>query len=221
LNIIICIYILAVFQDSKNFLNKFFEFFKFWKQVNEDPEAGEPSFPAFKNKQEAGMATQYSEEDIKKAKEEEAAKVKAEMLAEFAEKEARSAAKTRKQGISDWCDVQVEKGVIAPAWIKAGLKEFMESCDAEEEITFSEEKKGNALDWIKDFIEGFPKLVDFKEVASREKDVGAGDAGTKLEKFIRDKMEKKPELGYNAAFAEVQKEYPELVTEYISDMKGE
>ena len=209
-------------KEGKMTFKDFMEIFRFWKQVEEDPELKMPVSHA--QTKEDTVDKSFTEADLEKVKKEAAEKAagdaREEMKKEFAEKDRKQAAVDRKNKISDWCDTQIEKGKLAPAWVASGIKEFMESCNAEEEISFSEDRKESSLEWFKGFITDLPKLVDFSEIASREKDIGAGDAGTKLEKYTRDKMKENSELGYNAAFSEVQNEHPELVTEYILDMRG-
>ena len=61
--------------------------------------------------------------------------------------------------------------------------------------------------------------MEFREVAGRDTDVGAGGAGGKIEALIRKKREAKPELGYSAAFSEVQVENPALAAEYAQEVK--
>lgn len=137
--------------------------------------------------------------------------------AEFVEKTKQAARDARGKEITAFCDTMLKDGKIIPAWAKSGLSEFMQNLEAEEVVEFSEGKKTSALDWFKNFLEELPKVVEFKEIASRDNDVGAGDAGGKLEKLTRAKMAEK-KIGYSAAFAEVQTEHPDLVTEYRTEM---
>jgi len=140
--------------------------------------------------------------------------------AEFAEKMKQAAREARGREISAFCDTMLKEGKIIPAWAKSGLAEFLSNLDAENVVEFSEGNKTSALDWFKNFLKELPKVVEFKEIASRDKDVGAGDAGAKLEKLTRDKMDEK-KIGYSAAFAEVQTEHHDLVNDYMTEMKGE
>jgi len=158
-------------------------------------------------------------ETLKAAKKEAAEEERKKADAEFAEKQRTDKKELVRQEVSNWCETKLRDGKIVPAWAKAGLSEFMQNLEAEEEIKFSEGNKKSQLDWFKDFLEELPKVIDFGEIASREKDIGAGDAGAKLEQLVKDKMDKK-EIGYNPAFAEVQAEHPDLVEEYMSEMKA-
>ena len=75
-------------------------------------------------------------------------------------------------GIQEFCDGMVQEGKVAPAWLDLGLKEFLESLAGNEPIEFNEGTKKTPLAWIKDFFENqMPKLVAFKEVAVRDKDI--------------------------------------------------
>lgn len=183
-----------------------------------------------KNKEEEIMA--YTEEQLQaklnQQKTEFAEKLEAEKKlaadaalkkanADFAEKTKLAAREARGKEITAFCGTLLTQGKIIPAWAKSGLAEFMQNLDAENVVEFSEGKKTSALDWFKNFIEELPKVVEFKEIASRDKDIGAGDAGGKLEKLTRNKMAEK-KIDYSAAFAEVQTEHPDLVTEYRTEM---
>jgi len=143
---------------------EFIEFLKFWKTEGREL-LGEPA-------PEGGKT--FSEEDVK-AREDAARKKAAEEAkktteAEFAEK-ARKAAKSRRgEEITAFCEQSLKEGKIAPSWMKLGLKEFMESLDAEEPVQFAEGDQGKAsrYEWFKGFLEELPKVVEFKEVATRE-----------------------------------------------------
>jgi len=150
------------------------EFLKFWKTEGREL-LGEP-VPA--------DGKTFSEEDVK-AREEEARKKAAEEAktqaeAEYAEKEREAAKSRRGEEIAAFCEQSLKDGKIAPSWLKLGLKEFMESLDAEETVQFSEGDQGKAsrYDWFKGFLEELPKVVEFKEVAGRE-DGGAAFAEKK------------------------------------------
>ena len=105
-----------------------------------------------------------------------------------------------------------------PAWEKLGLQEFMLALDGEEAVEFAAETKVSRLDWFKDFLAELPKVIDFTEIATRDKDIGSGNAAEKLEKLTRDRMKENKDLTYSAAFSEIQKENPDLVTEYQAEM---
>lgn len=207
-------------EEKKMTFKDFTEIFKFWKQVEENPDVDfSPFLATGTKKKENQVEKQFSEEDLKKAEEEAAKKAREEAATEFAEKDKKRTAEMNKKEIQEYCDSRVEKGKIAPAWAKAGIKEFMEGLGAQEEIAFSEGKKQTALVWFKEFLEGLPKLVEFDEIAGRDKDLGDGNAGAKLEVLTRKKMQDNKDLAYSAAFSEVQKEHPGLVTEYQSELQ--
>jgi hypothetical protein len=75
-------------------------------------------------------------------------------------------------GVQEFCDSMVKEGKIAPSWLDSGLKQFLESLAGSEAIEFSEDKKQTPLEWVKDFFENqMPKLIEFDEVATRDKDL--------------------------------------------------
>lgn len=166
--------------------------------------------------------TIFTEADLdaatKKAAEEAAEAARKEKDAEFAEKERERRRSQREAEISEFCDEGIKAGKILPAWGKLGLKEFMLNLDADEVVEFSEESKSTSFEWFKTFMAELPKAVEFKEVATRDKDMSAGSASEKLDHLVQKKMEDNKELSYTAAFAEVQRENPELTTEYAAEM---
>ena len=99
-----------------------------------------------------------------------------------------------------------------------GLQEFMLNLDGEEVIEFAAETKVSRLDWFKGFMDELPKVINFSEIATRGTNVGGGNAGEKLETLVKEKMEKNDKLNYSQAFSLVQKEHPDLVTEYQQEM---
>ena len=101
--------------------------------------------------------------------------------------------KTRKQEIETFCEGLTRDGHFAPAWKEAGIVEFMESLNDEKELSFSEGKKANRLEWFKGFLTGLPKVVKFEEIAGREEDPGKSgksddfsDEGDKIAATVND-----------------------------------
>jgi len=159
----------------------------------------------------AGSGAQnYSEADVERIKKEagEAGKKKAAL--EFAEKEKAVRQETRKKEIKEFCEAYVKDGKIIPAWIKMGMQEFMQSLDGEEVIEFAEGKKDSRLEWFKKFLGELPKVINFKEVATRGNDTGDGDDAAKREKLIANYMEKNDNTTYKEAVLAVAKENPDL-----------
>lgn len=159
----------------------------------------------------------FTEADLAAAvqKAEEDGRKKAET--EFAEKTRKSRREKQEKEIAEFCESRMKEGKLLPAWEKMGLKEFMLKLDGESVVEFAEGTQGTSLDWFKNFLEELPKVVEFKEIAVREDDVKTGSAGIKLEKIIRAKMKEDKSLDYGAAFAEAQRENPELAQEYASE----
>ena len=170
---------------------------------------------------------QFSEAEVKAretaaaetAAAEAATKAKEDAKKEFAEQQKTERIEKRKGEIKDYCENLKKEGRLIPAWEKLGLQEFMLNLDGEEVVEFAEDKKVSRLEWFKGFMEELPKVINFKEIATRGTNTGGGNAAEKLEILIRKKIESNKELSYSKAFSEVQKENPDLVTEYQGEMK--
>ncbi len=203
-------------EDVKMMFKEFMEVFKFWKQVEENPDV---EWPETKSRETSAGFTEADMEAARtEAAESAAAEERKKVVAEFTEKQAQARREARQREISAWYDENLEAGKIIPAWDKLGLREFMLNLDAEEEISFSENAdKVSRLDWFKGFMNGLPKVVEFKEVATREKDV-SGDAAGKLEALTKKKIDEK-NISYSEAFRQVQIENPQLAQEYEQNMK--
>ena len=157
-----------------------------------------------------GSAQEHSEADIERIKKEAKESGKKEAAHEYAEKEKTARKEQRKKEIKEFCEAYVKDGKVIPAWMKMGLQEFMESLDGEEAIEFAEGKKESRLEWFKKFLEELPKVVEFKEVATRDQDTGDGDDKEKREKAISNYMEKNQGVTYKEAVLAVSKDNPEL-----------
>jgi len=164
---------------------------------------------------------QFSEADVERIKTEAKAQGKQEAEAEFAETQKKNRVATLKASIAAFCEARKKEGRFLPAWEKMGLQDFLVSLDAEETITFAEgAEKKSRLAFMQAFLTELDKVIEFGEIAKRDKVTGgAGNAGEKLEALTRAKMKVDPALTYVKAFAETQKENPELAQEYISEMK--
>ena len=125
----------------------------------------------------AGAPASFTEADLERAKQEAAAKAKKDADAKFAEKQRKDAKTARDKEISDFIDQQSENGKLLPAWADAGLKEFAQGLDGDEEIQFAEGDTGKKTQWqwFKDFLEGFGKSAIFKEMASNETAGGSAE----------------------------------------------
>lgn len=159
------------------------------------------------------------ETKIKEAKEE----GRTEAVAEFAEKQRTARRDARKQEISAWCDTKVTEGKLTPALVKYGIPEMLEfMADSDDVVEFGEAReKATLYDRLKGLFETeLPKVVEFKEIAGRDTDVGAGDAAGKLDALIKKKQAEDKDLSYSAAFSEVQSENPDLAAEYQQEMTG-
>jgi hypothetical protein len=136
----------------------------------------------------------------------------------FAEKEKQMKADSHKREVSEFIQSSIQTGKIIPAWAKMGLAQFMEALPSEQVMEFGEEGSKSAktpYDFFKAFLAEIPKTVDFGEIATRDKNVGGvGSAGTRLNDLTAKKIKDNPALSYTMAFAEVQRENPDLVSEY-------
>jgi hypothetical protein len=125
--------------------------------------------------------------------------------------------KARKDEIHSFCEGLAKEGKIIPAWMKAGIEEFLFNLDTGESIKFAEGQEKSRSQWFKDFITELPKVVTFKEVARDDGSKG-GTASEKLMALTEKKMKEKKDLSFSVAFAEVQKENIELAEEYLLEI---
>jgi len=172
----------------------------------------------------------FSETDIeaarKQAADEAARQEREKLTAEFAEKERTARQNARKAEIAGWCESMIKAGKMTPAWVKYGVPDMMLAfAGMEGEIEFGEgdgKVKATLYDRFKAFFETeMPKVIEFKEIATRDKDPGGqGDAGARLSALVAKKQEADKTLTYSAAFAEVQRENPDLAREYLQEIGG-
>ena len=164
----------------------FKEFIQKLKDLVAGVDPADPS-PAGKTFSEADVA------EARKQASEEAARAEREKVAtEFAERDRLARTEARGREIASWCESMVKAGKMTPAMVKFGLPEFMVAfAEKEDLIEFGEAKeKATLYDRFKTFFEvELPKVVEFKEVATRDKDAGGqGQAGSKVEALIQTKM---------------------------------
>jgi cation transport regulator ChaB len=140
---------------------------------------------------------------------------------EFAEKQKKEAGEKIKAEITEFIEAASKDGKLLPAWQKLGIAAFMESLDHADDHQFAEEgDKQTQYAWFKHFLEELPKVVTFKEVAGRDKDVGTQGAGEKLDALTKKKMTEDKDLKYSEAFEKVQEENPELANKYAQEVRG-
>lgn len=198
------------YQERKGEMNmQFKEFFQKLKDLVAGVDVDTP--PAGKT---------FSEADIETVRRQAADAERGKVTSEFAERERTARQDARKREVSSWCEEMVKAGKITPAMVKYGLPEMLLAfAEKEDVIEFGETKEKATLhDRFKTFFETeLPKVVEFKEVATRDKDAGYGGGSGKLEVLIRAKMKDNKDLTYSAAFAEVQTENPDLAREYAAE----
>lgn len=145
---------------------EFFEFLKFWKKIERDPDLG-------LGKPAEGKS--FTEAELEQAKKEAAAEAKKETEAAFSDAQKKESKAARDKEIADYVDGLIKEKKIPPAWKDAGVIQFMQALDAENEISFSEEKKESALAWFKSLLGGFGKPDLFSEIATKETAEGSGE----------------------------------------------
>ncbi|MDA8086542.1 MAG: 4Fe-4S binding protein [Nitrospiraceae bacterium] len=151
-------------------------------------------------------------------------KVRTRIAAEFAEKErslkAREAALSakaeaaRKKEIADFCESLKKKGILVPAMEKAGMgiTSFMQAiAGIETTYEFAEDKgkKETPFEFMRSFLAGLPKAIQFREVATSQDDPGGGNFQEKRDRLITEYQEKH-KADYQDAMLAVAKEHPEL-----------
>jgi len=178
----------------------------------------------------SGQAAAFSEADVKakieaackeertKAEHEFAEGVRAreESLAAREQKVREKEAQSRKERIASFCEALAREGKLTPAMMTAGMgmTNFLESIAAIEtpiEFAEGEEKGGETpLEFMQRFLSGLPKSIEFNEIATADKDPGAGGDAEKRERLVNTYMEQNPKASYRDAVLCVSKENPGL-----------
>ncbi len=185
------------------------------------------------------QTAQFSEADVR-AREAAAAKAAKDQAAlEFAEQQRQKdaelkdrfealkarEAEMRKGEVVAFVEGLKQQGKIVPAMEKtgAGITAFLLDLSGSGSVLEfkegAETKKQTPIEFMKSFLSGLSKQVEFSEVATRDKDVSAGNAAEKLEQLTKQKMAADKNLTYTVAFAETQKENPELAAELLAEIR--
>jgi hypothetical protein len=132
--------------------------------------------------------------------------------------------KARKDEIASFCETLCKEGKLTPALRKIIEPIMIAVSGIAGPIEFAEGVSVGAFDktpigGIKAFLTELPKVVIFKEVAGGEGPNTGGSAAEKLSALTKQKMEAKKGLFYGAAFAEVQKENPEMARELLAEIR--
>ena len=143
--------------------------------------------------------------------------------AQFAERESKLKEKetaARHAGHVSFVEGLVKEGKLLPAQKDhaAAILAFTSHMEGQT-VEFGETKK-SPIEIVQDFFSGLPKAIEYSEIATPARDPGKGGAAEKLETLTLQKMQAKPDIGFTAAFAEVQTEHPELAREYADTMRG-
>jgi hypothetical protein len=118
--------------------------------------------------------------------------------------------------IASFCEDLAKEGRLTPAMMKTGMgmTNFLERIGSiETPIEFGEGEgraKQTPLEFMQAFLRGLPKSIEFREVATTEKDLGAGDDADKRERLIGSYMEHNPKASYRDAVLAVSTENPDL-----------
>lgn len=139
--------------------------------------------------------------------------------AKAAERAARVAAV--KARVAEFVAAGTAAGTYLPAWNEAGLPAALEvALLSDGAVTFAEGAAPvNAGEAMLAALGKTPKLVTFGEAAPAKTNVGTDGAGEKLEALTVARM-KESKRPYNACFAEVQRENPELARQYAEEVAG-
>jgi hypothetical protein len=175
------------------------------KQEDKDMPYTEEQVKALLDQQRAAFA-----EELKKQEERITAALKVQITEEG-----------RKKGIGDFCDSLVREGKVLPAWIDGGLKTFMEHLEGAEPIQFAENRKEAPLEWFQRFLQDMPGMVRFDEFANGDNKVFSDDSQALIEKLIKDKQTKNPNMSYAEAFNVVQIEYPAVAEAYMNAVSNQ
>jgi len=112
----------------------------------------------------------------------------------------------------------VKQGKMLPAMKDSGLVEFMMGLDGEtatvEFVQGDKKEKIAPRAWIRKWMEGLPKVVNFERVTP-------GDKGspTDFEKLV-EKYQTEKKISRAAAISFTAKEHPEAHAEYLQDLKA-
>ena len=137
-------------------------------------EHGGAGSPVFLFPFEADAETAFSEAAFNAKLQEEVAREKNRLRAEFAEKERQALQEARHQEIIAFVEGKVKDGFLPPALAGSGLIAFMSSLAADRVIQFAEAGEAKSqLDFMKGFIDTFQRFPLFSEIATKSR---AGDA---------------------------------------------
>ncbi len=173
------------------------------------------------------IEAQFAEAQAEKAKSAEFAEAQKKKEADIAAREKALADREKAlkcDEIKSFCEGLLKEGKLTPAMVKHGLVNFMETLSEQKAgpMQFAEgAAKQTPLEFMKTFLSGFGKQIEFSEVATRDKDVKkGGNAAEKLGELTKQKMHERKDLSYNQAFAEVQIENRELALEYAEELRA-
>lgn len=115
--------------------------------------------------------------------------------------------KLRKTEYETFCEDLMKEGRLTPVQ-KTKVIDFMEIMDGHGEYEFSEGGKKASLEAFKDFLKTMPKVIEFKEIATKGK-ARPSEIEDKREELISEYMEKH-KVEYKEAVLGVSKKHPEM-----------
>jgi hypothetical protein len=142
----------------------------------------------------------------------------------------RLTAEKQQTAFAAFAERMVDEKRIAPAQ-RGAVVAFMETLAKSGEIDFSETDgvrvRKSALDTFRSFCESLPATsgVSFGEHATHGSatppaGIGSGTAADRLDAIARQKIAAGQGVSYGIAFAEAQRENPELASEYAIEVRG-
>jgi hypothetical protein len=185
------------------------------KAQEEDEEEKVAEGPQFKEKKQGGNMLTQEEIDkaIAKAKEDGEKLGKEKATADFSEQRKTERINTRKAEVKAFLNGLETEGKIIPSFKRLGVVDLMEHLAGDEAtIDLSEgDGKKSSYEIMKDFLTELPKIVNFSEVATKDKEVPEDLKKSKmLHKKTLDFCEKHPSTTYGDAMKTVLTENPEL-----------
>jgi len=126
-------------------------------------------------------------------------------------------AEKRNAEFTAFTDGLIKDGKLLPAQ-KENVIALMEAMSGREEYEFADGSKKDLLVEFRSMLEKSGKMIEFDEIAKKGKASASSAAGTKMEQIVSEKLKENKKLSYSDAFAEAQKENPELADAYLGEL---
>jgi len=158
----------------------------------------------FKELEAKVIALTTSLEETKKAE-----TAKGEELETLRKKLDETNTKLRRSDYEAFCEQLIGEGKLLPAEKQSTL-DFMEIMYKQGEHEFSEGGKKSSLETYKESLKKRPKLIEFDEVATKNKAKANGDTDEKVKKLVSDYMTIHKDVTEYEAMRAVCREHPEF-----------